>query len=408
MDFFCPLVEGSTDTAHDRLTLGAILRAFLPALLLLLKLGKHKLRVLWHLAACGTPALGANLFACPHCPHRHWSPRSCGDRHCPRCMAAKSCQWLEKQTRSLLPITYYHCVFTLPAELNSLVLANQRRLYLLLFDCAAQSLLEFGRNRLHGDLGITAVLHTWGQKLDFHPHLHCIVTGGALSPDGKRWRSPKQRKFLFPVQALAALFRGKFLAGLRQMLGAEELHLPDSELKTPATRARWLSLLYTKRWVLYAKRPFGGPQQVLRYLANYTHRVALSNRRIVAVDPQQQTVTFTYRDYRHGSKLKDLTLCALEFIRRFSLHILPSGLVRIRHYGILGNNRRKRDVEAARAILKRHRRALKLQPQSAADPPCSARCCPSCGKAGIRLVAFTDAAGVLHMIGVGPMPCDSS
>src|SRR5271157_1975946 len=160
--------------------------------------------------------------------------------------------------------------------------------------------------------------------------------------------------------------------------------------------------------VLYAKRPFGGPQQVLRYLANYTHRVALSNRRIVAVDPQQQTVTFTYRDYRHGSKLKELTLCALEFIRRFSLHILPSGLVRIRHYGILGNNRRKRDIEAARAIFERRGRAVELQPQSVADPPCGARCCPSCGKAGIRLVAFTDAAGVVHMIGVGPMPCDSS
>jgi hypothetical protein len=408
MDALCPLVESSADTAHERLTLGAILRAFLPALLLLLKLGMHKLRVLWHLAACGTPALGANLFACPHCPHRHWAPRSCGDRHCPRCLAAKSWQWLEKQIRSLLPITYYHCVFTLPAELNSLVLANQRRLYPLLFECAAQSLLEFGRNRLHGDLGITAVLHTWGQKLDFHPHLHCIVTGGALSPDGKQWRSPKQRKFLFPVQALAALFRGKFLAGLRQMLGAGELHLPDSELKTPAARARWLSLLYTKRWVLYAKRPFGGPQQVLRYLANYTHRVALSNRRIVAVDAQHQTITFTYRDYRDGSQRKELTLSALEFIRRFSLHILPPGLVRIRHYGILANNRRKRDIEAARAIFKRRRRAKELQPQCVADPPCRARCCPSCGKAGIRLVAFTDAAGVLHMIGVGPMPCDSS
>jgi hypothetical protein len=158
MDALCPLVESSTDSAHDRLTLGAILRTFLPALLHLLKLGKHKLRVLWRLAACGTPALGANLFACPHCPHRHWAPRSCGDRHCPRCLAAKSWQWLEKQTRSLLPITYYHCVFTLPAELNSLVLANQRRLYPLLFECAAQSLLEFGRNRLHGDLGITTVL----------------------------------------------------------------------------------------------------------------------------------------------------------------------------------------------------------------------------------------------------------
>src|SRR5579864_6136858 len=170
----------------------------------------------------------------------------------------------------------------------------------------------------------------------------------------------------------------------------------------------WFSLLYRKRWVLYAKRPFGGPKQVLSYLANYTHRVALSNRRILAVDAQHQSVTFTYRDYRHGSQRKDLTLSALEFIRRFSLHILPPALVRIRHYGILGNNRRKRDIEAARAICKSSGCALELQPRSVADPPCGAMCCPSCGKAGIRLVAFTDAAGVLHIIGAGPMPFDSS
>src|SRR5579864_7763763 len=167
----------------------------------------------------------------------------------------------------------------------------------------------------------------------------------------------------------------------------------------------WFSLLYRKRWVLYAKCPFGGPQQVLSYLANYTHRVALSNRRIVAVDALHQTVTFTYRDYRHGSQLKELTLCALEFIRRFSLHILPPGLVRIRHYGILGNNRRKRAIEAARAIFECRGRAVELQPQSVAD---KSTCCPLCGKAGIRLVAFTDAAGVLHMIGARPTPCDSS
>ena len=172
------------------------------------------------------------------------------------------------------------------------------------------------------------MLHTWGQKLDFHPHLHCIVTGGALSADGKRWRSPKQRKFLLPVRALAALFRGKFLAGLHQMLAAGEMHLPNPGLETPATRAGCFSLLYNKPWVVYAKRPFGGAQQVLSYLANYTHRVALSNRRIIAVDALCQTVTFTYRDYRHGSQLKGLTLSGLEFIRRFSLHILPSGLVR--------------------------------------------------------------------------------
>ena len=160
--------------------------------------------------------------------------------------------------------------------------------------------------------------------------------------------------------------------------------------------------------VLYAKRPFGGPQQVLSYLANYTHRVALSNRRIVAVDAPHQTVTFTYRDYRHGSQRKELTLSALEFIRRFSLHILPPSLVRIRHYGIWGNNRRRRDIEAARAIFKRRGCAMELQSQSGVDPPCGGTCCPLCGKAGIRLVAFTDATGVLHMIGVGQMPCDSS
>jgi hypothetical protein len=405
MGSFCPVVEGSTDPAHERLTLGAILRAFLPSLVHLLKLGKHKMRVLCHLALCGTPALGANLFACPHCAHRHWAPRSCGDRHCPHCLAAKSRQWLEKQTKSLLPIAYFHCVFTLPAQLNGLMLANPRRLYPLLFECAAQSLLEFGRTRLHGDLGISAVLHTWGQKLDFHPHLHCIVTGGALSPDGKQWHSPKQRKFLFPVRALASLFRAKFLAELTSMLKAGELDQPDSELDQAANRARWFSLLYTKPWVLYAKRPFGGPQEVLRYLANYTHRVALSNRRIVEVDVPHQSITFTYRDYRDGSQRKALTLSALEFIRRFTLHILPAGLVRIRHYGILGNNRRKRDIEAARAIFQRRGRALELQPQSVAQKPMD---CPFCGKTGIRLVAFTDAAGLLHTIRNGALQWDSS
>jgi hypothetical protein len=170
-------------------------------------------------------------------------------------------------------------------------------------------------------------------------------------------------------------------------------------------RARWLSLLYRERWVLYAKRPFGGPQQVLRYLANYTHRVALSNRRIIAVDASHQSVTFTYRDYRHGAQLKHLTLSGLEFIRRFSLHILPAGLVRIRHYGILGNNRRKRDIETVRAILKRRGCVVELPPQGVVD---LAMRCPSCGKAGLRLVAFTDTAGVLHLIAARPMPFDSS
>jgi len=405
MDALCPVAESRREAAQERFTLGAILRAFLPIVLPLLKLGQHQLRVLGQRAACGTLQLGANLFQCPHCGHRHWAPRSCGDRHCPGCQAAKSRQWLAKQLQSLLPVPYYHCVFTLPPELNALVLANPRHLYPLLFDCAAQSLLAFGPNRLRGDLGISAVLHTGGQKLDFHPHLHCIVTGGALSPDGKRWRSPKQRKFLFPVRAVAALFRGKFLAGVRQLLEEQALQLPDAALQAPAARARWLALLYQKPWVLYAKRPFGGPQQVLSYLANYTHRVALSNRRILAIDVSQQTVSFSYRDYRHSSQLKALTLSGLEFMRRFSLHILPAGLVRIGHYGILGNNRRKRDLETVRAILQRRGRAVAIASPQGQDR--SMRC-PACGQAGLRLVAFRDAAGVLHRIGAGPTPCDSS
>jgi hypothetical protein len=224
-----------------------------------LKLGARPRRVLGLLAACGTPELGFTLYQCPHCHGRHGIARSCGDRHCPRCLAAKSQQWLAQQTRSLLPTTYYHCVLTLPEALNALVLANPARLYPLLFDSAAQSLLQFGRNRLQADLGISAVLHPWGQQLHFHPHLHCIVTGGALSSDGQRWRSPKQRKFLFPVKALSVLFQGKFLDGLKKMWESQsKLRLPDPSLRDPQLRQRWFSKLYAQKWVVYAKRPFGG------------------------------------------------------------------------------------------------------------------------------------------------------
>jgi hypothetical protein len=295
-----------------------------------------------------------------------------------------------------LPTTYYHCVLTLSEDLNGLVLANPVPLYPLLFDSAAQSLLQFGHNRLQGDLGISAVLHTWGQQLNFHPHLHCIVTGGALSSDGRRWRSPKQRKFLFPVKALGALFRGKFLAGLKTRLeDPSALRLSDPALQDPQVRQRWLSKLYAQKWVVYAKRPFGGPEQVLNYLANYTHRVALSNRRIVAVDESAQTVTFQGRDYRQGGPVKPLTLSAREFLRRFTMHILPAGLVRIRHDGILANNRRRRDIPRARALLdRRPRPAAKQLPQPAPPQP---MLCPHCGQSGLRWVGFVDAQGRTHL-----------
>ena len=392
MNRLCPKAEDRKGVLY---TLGGILRSFASTVLPQLNLGARPRRVLGMLAACGTSELGFTLYECPHCHGRHGIPRSCGDRHCPRCLAAKSRQWLAQQTRSLLPTTYYHCVLTLPEDLNALVLANPTRLYPLLFDSAAQSLLQFGRHRLQGDLGISAVLHTWGQQLNFHPHLHCIVTGGALSSDGQRWRSPKQRKFLFPVKALGALFRGKFLDGLKKMLeGQSALRLTDPSLGDPQARQRWFSKLYAQKWVVYAKRPFGGPEQVLNYLSNYTHRVALSNRRIVAVDEQAQTVTFHWRDYRQGGKVKPLTLSAREFLRRFTMHILPAGLVRIRHYGILANNRRQRDVPRARALLDRRQSPAAKLPKPA---PLQPTLCPHCGQSGLRWVGFIDAQGQTHI-----------
>ncbi len=391
MDRLCPVAPARDAPLH---TLGSILRCFLPALQTPLLLGPRALQLLRRLARCGTGELGANILQCPHCQKQHWTARSCGDRHCPRCLAGKSRQWLEQQRRSLLPVTYYHCVFTLPSQLHPLVLANPAQLYPLLFDCVAQTLLQFGRNRLRGDLGLSLVLHTWGQQMNFHPHLHAIVTGGALSPDGRRWRVCKQRKFLFPVRALAALFRGKFLDGLRRLLDAHQLRVPQT-LPADSARRNWFTLLYKKAWVVYAKRPFGGPEQALSYLSNYTHRVALSNRRITAVDELARTVTFTYRDYRKGGPVKPLTLSAREFIRRFSLHLLPLGLVRIRHYGILGNNRRQRDIAKVRLILQRRPRLVPTPPPSIPKEPVR---CPHCGLPGLRLVGWIDSSGLRHML----------
>jgi hypothetical protein len=408
MDRLCPAAEDGK-VAPASLRVGEVLRAFLVSAAAQLRLGVRPRRVLRRLAACGLPELGANIYQCPHCHQRHFGPRSCGDRHCPRCLAARSRRWLAAQLHSLLPVTYYHCVFTLPRDLHALVLLNPTRLYPWLFDCASQALLEFGRNRLGGDLGLSAVLHTWGQQLNFHPHLHCIVTGGALRADGQRWRSPPQRKFLFPVRAVAALFRGKFLHGLKAMLeGAQPLRLPDARLWSAKARRAWFSGLYAQRWVVYAKRPFGGPEQVLSYLANYTHRVAISNRRLVALDKERQTVTFTYRDYRQGAKVKTLTLGAREFIRRFSWHILPAGLVRIRHYGLLANNRRHRDLPRARTLLERHGRRRRRQPTPAtlSSPPSPMRC-PYCGHQTLRWIGWLDAQGRTHLpatVGI----CDSS
>jgi hypothetical protein len=324
------------------------------------------------MALCRSGCLGSTMLRCSDCGHTQSIPLGCGDRHCPSCQAAHSRQWLDRQLRWLLPVPYYHVVFTLPHELHPLLLLNQAALYRLLFDCAASTLLEFARNRLGGVPGITAILHTWGQQLTYHPHLHCIITAGALSDDAQTWNAPKQRRYLFPAAAIAALFRGKFMAGLRAL--GSSLRLPE-----PAARPSW-DALYKKHWQVYLKRPFGGPQQALAYLANYTHRVAISNSRIQSIDAN--AVRFTYRDYADARKIKSRELSGTAFIERFCLHILPPRFTKIRHFGILANHRKSTAIPQVRLLLHSRKTVellLQLQKQrqltDAATPP---RRCPCC------------------------------
>jgi hypothetical protein len=362
--------------------LGAVIRLFLPGLLTAFpQLPQRKQRLLQRMALCRTGALGMTWWECSECGYATSVPLACGDRHCPSCQAGRSQQWLQNQTRALLPVPYFHVVFTLPRELHALLRRNQETLYALLFESAAESLLEFASQRLKGTPGITAVLHTWGQRLNYHPHLHCIVTGGALSVDGQTWTGTKTKRYLFPEAPLAALFRGKFLAGLRDR---------EAQLDWPGgTSFAALRELYKEPWHIYLKRPFGGPQQALAYLANYTHRVAISNGRLQAINPQAGTVRFRYRDYADASRIKSEELPGVKFLLRFCQHLLPRGFTRIRHYGLLANNRRKRDIAQARLRLLTRRTVDLLvelhRPPENLDWPC-----PRCR------------SGTLHTAQAGP------
>jgi hypothetical protein len=302
------------------------------------------------LAACRTPQLGGHRYRCGQCGKEHFVPHVCGNRHCPQCQGAQALDWLERQESALLPIPYFHVVFTLPHLLNPLIRQNRRALFQLLFESAAQTLLTFGGNNLKAQLGITAVLHTWGQTLVEHYHLHCIVTGGGLALDGSGWvKTPGH--FLFPVRALSKMFAGKFRAGLHRLCaeGQLEFHGRISVLARPAVFGRLLHKLKAIRWVVYAKRPFAGPQQVLAYLSRYTHRVAIGNRRLLAAD--QQSVSFSYKDYAKAARRKTMRLSVEEFVRRFCLHLLPERFVKIRHYGLLGNRNRQERIQRARQSL---------------------------------------------------------
>lgn len=350
-------------------------------------------RVLHALLACRTPALGGHQYRCLHCNREHFVPHSCGNRHCPQCQGKAAALWLEQQHATLLPIPYFHVVFTLPHALNPLIRQNRRALYGLLFEAASQTLLAFGQKRFGARIGITAVLHTWGQNLIDHYHLHCVVTGGAWDEDTGRWVGTSPG-YLFPVRALAQVFRGKFLAGLKHHFeaGQLEFHGELSALAAPAPFHALVREAASRDWVVYAKRPFAGPEQVLAYLSRYTHRIAISPRRLLALDPQAGTVRFAYKDYAAKGRRKVMTLRVGEFLRRFLLHVLPARFAKIRHYGLLANRGREERIARVRMALSATTNLGPVTSESASAPSCGSEelpglICPWCGKRGLQLVA---------------------
>jgi len=313
---------------------------------------KEQYRVLNAVAACRTAALGGHLKRCERCQHEVPVYNSCRNRHCPKCQGAARAAWLQAREREVLDVEYFHIVFTLPQELAPLALQNRRVVYGMLFRAASETLLTLGRDPKHlgAQLGCLALLHSWGQNLHVHPHLHCVVPGGGLSLDGKRWVSCRDGFFL-PVRVLSRLFRGKFLAQLQRAFERHELefHGRLRDLEHPKAWESWLEPLRQKPWVVYAKPPFGGPQQVLKYLARYTHRVAISNQRLICFEDGK--VTFRWKDYAQGSSHRIMTLDAFEFLRRFLLHVLPRGFMHIRYYGFLANRNRHQKLQRIRSLL---------------------------------------------------------
>ncbi len=337
--------------AAPAFTVAEVLRVGLPDYAREHRLPPHHWRALRAIMACRTAELGGHLYQCSRCAERQFVPHSCRNRHCPTCQGANGYAWMQAQADALLPVPYFHIVFTLPHALNPVIRQNQARCYDLLFFCAAMTLLEFGRRELQAQLGITTVLHTWSQTLEGHYHLHCIVTGGGLRSDG-RWAG-RPPHWLFPIRALSAMFRGKYRAGLQQLFrdGKLEFHGQLQPLAAPAAFAQLVRQATRKKWGVYAKRPFAGPEVVLAYLARYTHRVGITNHRILALDKTAGTVRFAYKDYADHSRAKTLTIACTEFVRRLQLHLLPERFVKIRHYGLLANRNRRTHIATARAAL---------------------------------------------------------
>jgi hypothetical protein len=341
-------------------------------------------KVMDAIVRCRTAALGGHRDQCPRCGHQAISYNSCRNRHCPKCQGNSRAKWLAARSAELLPVPYFHVVFTLPHELSSLVLQNKRLLYDLLFRTSAATLLEVARTPKHlgADIGLLSVLHTWGQNLQHHPHVHCVVPGGGLALDGSRWVAASPRFFL-PIRILSRVFRGKFIAGLKQLLSQNKLEFHGSlhELSHPERFQQFLRQLYTNEWVVYAKPPFGGAEHVLHYLARYTHRVAISNHRLVAFNDGR--VSFRWKDYAHGGKQKVMTVSTDEFLRRFLIHVLPRNLVRIRHFGLFANRRRAASLLRCRVLLN-----TIVPPQQ--SPRGSQHRCPLCSEPMLTIERMTN------------------
>jgi len=352
-------------------------------------------RVLHAIAQCRTAALGGHVEVCEACGTEQISYNSCRNRHCPKCQGAARAKWLAAEEALLLPVPYFHVVFPLPPLLNPLLRVNQRALYTLLFQTVARTLRKFARDPQHlgAELGITAVLHTWGQRLTEHIHVHCIVTGGGLTADGTQWR-PSHPRFLFAVQALSQVFRGKYLAGLRRLQAKHRLHFAGESTELVAKEAweAFLSQVQDRAWVVYARPPFGGPAQVLKYLSRYVHRVAISNARLVFVGTG--VVRFLYKDYAGGGITKTKELPAAEFLRRFLLHVVPPHFVRMRHFGLLATRARQDKLTRCRQLLAVAAAAVTSTlpttnpetPTAGFEPTSPARC-PACGGGPMCAVA---------------------
>lgn len=326
------------------------------------------------ISTCRTAAQGGHLYQCDTCGYEHPVYNSCGNRHCPQCQYMAQNKWLSARIEELLPVPYFHTVFTLPHQLNPLARCNKKIIYSILFSSVAKTLLQFGSNpanKLNGKIGFYTILHTWDQKLLEHIHLHCVIPAGALSPDGSRWIHPKHSTYLFPVKALSQVFRGIFIHQLKISFAQCQL-IFSGQSRTNTSHHQFHSLindLYQTDWIVYSKKPFPGTSAVLAYLSRYTHKIALSNHRIISL--ANNTVTFSYQDRKHGNIRKTLTLPVNQFISRFLLHVLPHSFMRIRHYGFLATRNRHQHIAHAKELLK------PLIPVTNTPPPPSSQSLPS-------------------------------